>query len=185
MGKAPYEAAHNEHINRYKMAHMIGVAEYMRERAEAYDLDGDVMYAVGLLHDIGYIGGRMGHEEYGEFLLSKIGIDEDIAFAVQHHGENLHEIKEAYGESCITPEFVLLMEADASVDARGYRVGFSGRLNDIADRYGKEHIAYKTVSDNIAFIKDYQFKHEIGKPVNLYHKKERHRSEGDMSYDVR
>ena len=32
-----HEEAHKEHINKYKMAHMIGVAEYMRERAEDYN----------------------------------------------------------------------------------------------------------------------------------------------------
>ena len=50
-----HEHAHKEHINAYKTAHMIGVAEYMRERAKDYGLNPDIMYAVGLLHDIGYI----------------------------------------------------------------------------------------------------------------------------------
>ena len=71
MGK--HEEAHKEHINKYKMAHMIGVAEYMRERASDYNkgyykdpttfcrepvpiqIDPEEAYVVGLLHDIGYI----------------------------------------------------------------------------------------------------------------------------------
>lgn len=168
-----YEEAHNEHINRYKMAHMIGVAEYMRERAKDYGLNPDVMYTVGLLHDIGYIKGRAGHEEYGAEILSAVGMDEDIIFAIRHHGENLYAVREAYGAEAMSPEFVLTVEADMSVDAEGHRAGFDGRLRDIERRYGEDHIAAKTVKDNIAFIKEYQKEHGIGRPVSLYHKHNR------------
>lgn len=165
-----YETAHNEHINRFKMAHMIGVAEYMRERAEDYGLNPDVMYTVGLLHDIGYIKGRESHEKHGAEILSAIGADDDICLAVAHHGENPYKFREEYGQDAITPEFVLLLEADMSVDARGYRVGFGGRLKDVGRRYGYEHAAYETVKANIQFIKEYQSDHGIGKPVGLFHK---------------
>lgn len=165
-----YNEASNEHINRFKMAHSIGVAEYMRERAEDYGLNGDVMYTVGLLHDIGYINGRADHEKRGAEILSAIGVDDDIRFAILHHGEKGRDVQTQYGNEAISPEFVLLLEADSSVNARGYRVGFEKRLEDIERRYGHDHPAYDTVKDNISFIKEYQQEHGIGKPVNLYHK---------------
>mgnify|MGYP000442905199 FL=1 len=68
------EHAHKEHINRFKMAHNIGVAEYMRENAEKYGLPADEMYVMGLLHDIGYIKQHKGHEEYGAELLETMGL---------------------------------------------------------------------------------------------------------------
>lgn len=160
----------NKHINRFKMAHMIGVAEYMRERANDYGLDPEVMYTVGLLHDIGYLGGRVGHERYGAAILSALNVDDDIRLAIAHHGDNLYKFQEEYGKDAVTPAFVLLLEADMSVDARGYRVGFDGRIADISERYGKDHIAYKTAQDNIRFIKEYQKEHSIGKPIALHYK---------------
>lgn len=168
------EQAHVEHINRNKMAHMIGVAEYMRERASDYGLNPDVMYAVGFLHDIGYIKGRADHEKHGAEILGAIGVDEDILFTIAHHGENPYEVQKEYGKEVITPEFVLVLEADMSIDAKGYRVGFDGRLADIERRYGKDHIAVATVKNNIAFIKEYQQEHGIGKPTKLYHTKLHH-----------
>lgn len=164
---------HKEHINRYKMAHMIGVAEYMRERAEDYNLNPDEMYAVGLLHDIGYIGGRQGHEQYGAGIMENLGMDMDVIFAISHHGENMKEVAAQFGKDNLYPLYVLMVEADMSVDAKGYRVGFEGRIEDIKNRYGEDHIAYATVKDNIDFIKEWQQEHGINKPSQLYHRNER------------
>ena len=161
---AEYEAAHKEHINKYKMAHMIGVSEYMRERAADYGLNPDIMYTIGLLHDIGYVNARADHERYGAEMLSAIGVDEHITFAIAHHGENLYDVEKNYGKDAITSGFILVMEADMSVDVRGYRVGFDGRLADIIRRYGEDHIAVATVKDNIRYIKEYQKEHGIRLP---------------------
>lgn len=169
-GSSDVYEAKKEHINKYKLAHMIGVAEYMRERAESYGLNADVMYTVGLLHDIGYLNGRTDHEQYGATILSAIGIDEDIHFAIAHHGEDAYKVREIFGDKKITPEYVLMLEADMSVNARGFRVGFEGRTADIKHRYGEDHIAYETVQDNVRFIKEYQSEHGIEKPLKLYHK---------------
>lgn len=169
-----HEEAHKEHINKYKMAHSIGVAEYMRERAVDYGLEPDTMYVVGLLHDIGYLNGRANHEENGAVLLGKtFGFDtqkEDVLFAVLHHGDNPYDVMREYGEESISPVFVLLLEGDMSVEKAGYRVGFEKRLKDIGDRYGYDSVAYHRCEDNIAFIKEYQREHNIGKPLTLYHK---------------
>lgn len=164
------------HINKRKMAHSIGVAEWMRERAENYGLNPDVMYTIGLLHDIGYIEGRKGHEQRGAEILSAIGVDEDIRFAIAHHGENPYKIQDEYGKEAITPEFVLMIEADWSIDARGYRVGFDKRINDLKRRY-KDDYDDNVVKDTIRFIKEYQKEHGIGKPTKLF--------ETDLHYNQR
>lgn len=155
-----YEEAHKEHINKYKMAHCIGVAEYMRENAPKYGLDADAMYVVGLLHDIGYLNGRRGHEQAGEEILKKIGINEDTLFAVANHGKNLYEVEAEFqangGANLLAqcPELVLMCEADMSINARGYRVGFDKRLEDIANRYGNDGIEYATASATVNFVKE-------------------------------
>ena len=173
-----YNSASNKHLNRYKMAHSIGVAEYMRERAEDYGLNPNTMYVVGLLHDIGYLGGREGHEQRGADLLDAMGLGYFYHFAIEHHGENLYDVQ----KRCVGDEpllfVVLLVEADMSVDARGYRVGFEGRLADLGRRYGEDSAAYKTAMGNIQFIKEYQREHKIGKPINLYDK-EKSRQKGE------
>lgn len=167
------ERPHIEHINENKMAHMVGVAEWMRERAEDYGLNGSVMYAIGLLHDIGYIEGRVGHEQRGAEILSAIGIDEDIRFAIAHHGENPYKVQEEYGKDAITPEFVLMLEADWSIDAKGYRVGFDKRIEDLKQRYG-DNFRPDDVMDTIQFIKEYQTEHGIDKPTRLFREKLHH-----------
>jgi hypothetical protein len=48
-------------INRYKAAHMNGVAVHMAENAKRYGVSQKEAYVVGLLHDVGYISGRAGH----------------------------------------------------------------------------------------------------------------------------
>lgn len=177
----PPERPHIEHINENKMAHMIGVAEWMRERAEDYGLNGAVMYAVGLLHDIGYIEGRVNHERRGAEILSAIGIDEDIRFAIAHHGENPYKVQETYGKDAITPEFVLMLEADWSIDAKGYRVGFDNRIEDLKKRYGDEYKAGDAEA-TIAFIKEYQEEHGIDKPTRLFKEKLHHNFEKNVDH---
>lgn len=143
-----YAEPHKEYINKYKMAHMHSVAEYMYDRAEAYGLDPEVMYTVGLLHDIGYIAGRQGHEEYGAGILATMGMTEgsEIVFAIEHHGENPYEVQEKYGADKMSNTLVLFLEADMSVDKAGYRVGFEQRISDIAHRYGTAELAEQIVA---------------------------------------
>lgn len=155
-----HEEAHKEHINKYKMAHCIGVAEYMRENASKYGLDADAMYVVGLLHDIGYLSGRRGHEQAGEEILKKVGISDETLYAVANHGKNLYEVEadfQANGGAnllCQRTELVLICEADMSVNAQGYRCGFDKRLEDIANRYGSDGIEYATASATVSFVKE-------------------------------
>ncbi len=152
---AEIERANKVHINAYKMAHMVGVAEYMRERADAYGLDGNVAYMTGLLHDIGYLEGRAGHEKAGAEILTAGGVAGNVLEAVKHHADNLCKVKDP------SPLLILLEEADLSVNAQGFRVGFDKRKEDISKRYGKNTPEMKEVEDSILFIKNYQKTHGI------------------------
>lgn len=169
MRKDEPQKANAKHINQYKMAHMIGVAEWMRERAIEYYLNPDEMYTVGLLHDIGYLNGRIGHEQNGSAILSGIGLKPDIIFAIDHHGENPYKVQEKFGKSSISAAYVLLLEADMSIDAKGYRVGFDKRIEDIKNRY-KNQYDEENLRDIIRFIKEYQKEKGISKPTHLFNK---------------
>ena len=162
------EHAHKEHINRYKMAHMIGVAEYMRERAEDYALDPDTCYTIGLLHDIGYLQGRNLHERKGSELLElSLGVtNADVLQAVKYHGNKASYVELIQNET-VSPLLVLTWEADLSVDAKGYRVGFEKRLEDIQNRLkGTEYYdnAVETVTENVEYIKKWQAEHGVPRP---------------------
>lgn len=147
-----------EHISAKKIAHMVGVAAYMRDRADDYGVDGNVAYTAGLLHDIGYLEGRLGHEEIGAEILEACGMHGEIVFAVANHATELKTIP----ENQVSPMLVLMVEADLSVDARGFRVGFDSRLKDIERRYGVDKTGdVQSVLSNIEYIKAYQAEHGI------------------------
>jgi putative nucleotidyltransferase with HDIG domain len=85
--------AQKEHINKHKIAHMIGVAEYMRNNAPKYNLHPEAMYTLGLLHDIGYLYGRHQHESLGaEMLICNVGINDEIYFAIKQHGRCVNDM---------------------------------------------------------------------------------------------
>lgn len=163
-----------EHIHAGKIAHMVGVAEYMRDRADDYGVDGNVAYTAGMLHDIGYLEGRLGHEEIGAEILEACGMRGEIVFAVANHATELKQIPKEQ----VSPLLVLMVEADLSVDAKGFRVGFDKRLADIEKRYGidkkgdvNDMPIYQSVLSNIDFIKAYQQEHGIPtQDATLHHK---------------
>ena len=153
-----------EHIHAAKIAHMVGVAEYMRDRADDYRIDGNIAYTAGFLHDIGYLEGRLGHEEIGAEILGACGMHGDVVFAVANHATALNSIPDEQ----VSPLLVLMVEADLSVDAKGFRVGFDKRLADIERRYGvdtkgnvNDMPIYQSVLQNIEYIKKYQQEHDI------------------------
>ena len=162
MEKHKHEAQ-KEHINKCKMAHMIGVAEYMRNNAKKYGLHPEQMYVLGLMHDIGYLYGRKGHEETGTELLQDMGLNDDILFAIEQHGKAISDIESEYSINLYSDckKLFLLLEADMSIDFMGHYVGFDGRLRDIEERYGREHPAYETASNNILYIKSKMQKNNI------------------------
>ncbi len=135
---AEHAEADKKHINKYKMAHMIGCAEYMRDNAYRYGLEDrkDEMYVIGLLHDVGYLGGRDGHERYGAELLRGMGLSEEHVYAIKNHRSHPDDLRKA--GMAITPELLLLWDADLSIGRTGYNVGHYERLKDIRRRYGDD-----------------------------------------------
>lgn len=153
-----------EHISAMKAAHMFGVAEYMRDRADDYGIDGNIAYTAGLLHDIGYLEGQLGHEEIGAEILEACGMCGDVVFAVANHATELKSIPDEQ----VSPLLVLMVEADLSVNSRGFRVGFDSRLKDIERHHGVDKKGnvnnmpkYQSVLSNIEYIKAYQIEHDI------------------------
>lgn len=139
-------------ITNDKIKHCISVANYMYTHAQDYDLCAEEMYIVGLLHDIGYINTIKGHARYGANLLRKMGLSENYIYAIQEHGSNLTQL------SKITPELLLLVQADLQIDYKGNVVGYKDRLEDIKTRYGNESEQYLTALDSVNFLERYEVK---------------------------
>jgi len=154
-----------------KTLHCASVARVCMESANKYGLNEAQMYAVGLLHDIGYVYGRGNHETHGAELLETMGLSDEYIFAVRLHGKNPNEITFDKVPEESLKCLVALYEADMSVDAKGHIIGFEKRLEDIELRYGKDHIAAKTAASEIEFVKKYQAEHDIA-PASMNKKKE-------------
>lgn len=134
--------------------HTYGVAEYMFKRASDFGLNPYEMYALGLLHDIGYISVTEGHEAVGAELLSNLGINSNITEAVRYHGYSPEKYKKEFGctDEDIPKELVLLWIADNSVDGSGKVVGYAARTMDIGKRHGYDSEVYKSTRDTIDWL---------------------------------
>ena len=134
-------------------AHSLGVANYMREHAEERGLNPDDMWLLGLLHDIGNIYDNDGHAEFGATMLAHAGFKPSLLNAVRHHMLPGNKVRELYGESALTAEYNLLVEADGHVDSKGRRVTLEERLEDVRSRYGENHKVYKTSLEGYKYLK--------------------------------
>ena len=75
-----------------KNKHNKAVAEIMYENAEALGVDKEVAYAVGLLHDIGYIVNKTKHGELGADIVKRLGVKGDSVDAIRYHGADPFEM---------------------------------------------------------------------------------------------
>jgi HD superfamily phosphodiesterase len=138
---------------------MIGVAEYMYTNASKYNLNGEKMYVLGLLHDIGYISGsKNGHEEYGAELLKNCfpGSESNLLEIIKIHDITPQEymrINNCKKEN-IPKELLLLLEADMMVDLSGEAVGFNKRLEAIKNHYGEDSNPYRICHETIEWLKE-------------------------------
>lgn len=156
--------ARKEHINQYKMAHMIGVAEYMRYHADTFNpmLDKgdqkqitefrDKMYLIGLVHDIGYLKGRVGHEEYGaELIKSTFGDDMGIASQIiAEHGKDMFRVNPSLLKA---PAFALLVSADYHIGISGHRISPDDRIAEIINRFPNDAAVKESVTHNLWYVK--------------------------------
>lgn len=144
-----------------RLAHMVGVANYMYKNAKRYGLVPDMMYVLGLVHDIGYVSGQKDfHEAYGGYLLStcfKSDVKDDIFQIISCHNMTPEDYSKKYNKYP-PKELVLLWEADMSVDLTGEDVGFDERLDSIASRYGKDSSVYLDCLRTVHWLK-------INKPI--------------------
>lgn len=134
-------------ITRERIAHMHGVAEYMYRHAPKYNLNPDDMYLLGLLHDIGYLYGKDGHEQRGAELLYDNYYSLKYVMVVEMHGTILSEIEHP------SNELLLLVEADMHVDMSGENVGYEKRLEGVAARHGIDSQAYLICKENVHFLR--------------------------------
>ena len=133
-------------IRENKIKHVTAVANYMYEHAGEYGLKPEQMYTLGLLHDIGYIHGSVGHSAYGADLLSRMGLDDRFTYAIANHGEDLSLM------FVVSPELKLLVEADLQIDSEGNFIGFEKRLEQIRERYGKTSVQYIKTKGSMCYI---------------------------------
>lgn len=129
--KIDHTLANKDYINRYKMAHIIRVAEKMKELSTQFGLDGDEMYVVGFLHDIGYLNGRVGHENYGADMLQKMGLSDRYVSIIKNHGADVSTLDDAL---LADPVFALLMREDYEVGTKGHLVSRQERIDEILSR---------------------------------------------------
>lgn len=139
-----------------RIRHMHGVAEYMYAHALEFQLEPEKMYVLGLLHDIGYVDGKEGHESRGANILKSLGFGMEYFISILWHGSTPSDFLALTG-GCkklqIPKELILLWKADMTVNGRGEEVGYEERLRDIGDRLGYDSRAYKNCKEVIEWLK--------------------------------
>ena len=133
-----------------KQKHIVAVAEYMYRNAAKYGLDSDEMYTLGLLHDIGYLYGNVGHAFRGGELMEKQGYK--YWQEVKYHGKDQNEYE--------SDALWLLNAADLMVDANGNLVGTKQRMKDIKERYGEHSKNYEFSQKLVKKMKERGFLNE-------------------------
>lgn len=132
-------------IDENKLAHILAVARLMAEKAELVGLDRQEMFALGLVHDIGFeFGGSETHHQIGAQLLK----NQNYKYwqEVLHHGKPTQEFQ--------SKELDLLNYADMHIDKMGNYVSFEDRLKDIASRRGEDSPHYRNSKIVIKQIKE-------------------------------
>lgn len=130
-------------IDENRAKHIMSVARLMKENAEKFGLDPEEMFLLGYLHDVGYeFGGSEEHHLKGAEMLANQGYKyvQEILF----HG------KPNVGYE--SPALDLLNYADMHINKKGEYVSFADRLEDIANRRGKNSPHYqncKVVIDDL------------------------------------
>ena len=146
-------------INPGRAKHMHGVAEYMHDNAEKYNLDPARMYVLGLLHDVGYMFGDDNHELLGSSELEMLGyVDHDL---VRFHGCTPSEYKsfKHCDDDDIPNELVLLWEADMAIEVDGRQVSCDERLKSTLKRRGEK--TYKRAVETVNWLAKYAKERQI------------------------
>jgi len=137
-----------------KHNHCKTVAEVMYENAKAFGIYNKLAFAVGLVHDVGYIDSWRGHEDTGAYILKAMGVSGDCLDAVRYHGKSGYWFIGNGMRKHISPMLLLLQFADMIVDGKGNIVGFDARLSEIKERYGDESPEYDGSVLVVDFLKE-------------------------------
>lgn len=120
-----------------RLIHSYNVGLKMIEIGKTFNLTEEQLqelFVLGLNHDIGYqFGDNSNHNIIGGEILKKSNYK--YYKEVYYHGELTDEYHSLYLD--------ILNMADMQIDKYGNDVGYTNRLKDIENRYGKESRVYK------------------------------------------
>ena len=121
-----------------RIHHMLGVARLMSQRAHLFGLDEQEMFALGLLHDIGYEYARekSEHPAVGSEMMERVGFK--YFEAIAGHGDAAYELEDKTLEDALA----LLNWCDMSVGPDGQRVSMEKRIDDVERRFGRDNLIY-------------------------------------------
>lgn len=126
--------------------HSLGVAKKMVAIGTDLGLsvaELNALFTLGIVHDIGYqFGPGNMHQKNGGLVLKKNGYQ--YWQEVYYHGI----VQNAYSSLFLN----ILNQADMQIDKTGQDVGYTGRLEDIKSRYGKDSKVYNSCIDLVEFI---------------------------------
>lgn len=156
-------------MSKNKMNHSHMVAEYMAAFAHCYGVNKESAFALGLLHDIGYICGKENHAAKGFDIMSKDGYK--LAYAIQLHGTSPRYCQDVVFKTerrlKFPAQLFLLWEADMHVNSYGKIVPFAERLRDIKNNYGGDSKEYTIAKDIINYVVANQYDYKINYTQHL------------------
>ena len=142
-------------IDEDRMKHILAVARLMKENAEEAGLDPEEMFILGMMHDVGYeFGGSEEHHLVGAGILEKQNYK--YYLEVLFHGKPTSEYQ--------SPALDLLNYADMHINKKGEYVTFEDRLQDIANRRGKDSPHYRNCRVIIEGLKSRNFLTSTSEP---------------------
>ncbi len=142
-------------IDEDRLKHILAVARLMKDKANKAGLDAEEMFLLGMMHDIGYeFGGSEEHHLVGAGILEKQGYK--YYLEVLFHGKPTDEYS--------SPALDLLNYADMHINKKGEYVSFEDRLEDIANRRGKDSPHYKNCKVIIDGLKSRNFLTNTSEP---------------------
>ena len=135
-------------ISENKLKHIIGVARKCYSLSKELNMSESFcrkMFLIGYLHDVGYEFSETinDHGEVGELMLRSLGLGSN-----REEQKILHAIRKHTSETKVKSlEWLILTEADLSVDYLGNDVGIKDRLEDIKTRYGENSTQYQEAKE--------------------------------------
>lgn len=156
-------------MSKSKIEHSHMVAEYMAAFSRCYGVNKESAFALGLLHDIGYICGKECHAAKGFDIMSKDGYKS--AYAIQLHGTSPRYCQDVIFKTERRRKFpaqlFLLWEADMHVNSYGKIVPFAERLKDIKSNYGGDSKEYAIAKCITNYVRAKQYDYRINYTQHL------------------